>query len=890
MVGETRCGSKCELVQTRRNGAGFWVSEGKVPVAHVRKIVDEFRIVTLLKAAPQTTVFHAQDPRTDRSVVLKLLNVLGGQPAEENKARFEEGIRRVGESGLPFFPEVLDLGFTPDGRAFLVTSLEEGTPLVDLKGRAPEEILPPLATLAGCLAVMESLGLSHLNITPGNVLVLGENVLLLGLGSVDFLGEHMRHSPEWGAFAAPELVEGDSELGDPGPRSDLYSTALVAAQLLGATVQGGGTLQPVVQLPDSVRSALADPVGLEEVLATCVRRSPADRKVSLAELAETLRTGGESAPMPDLADLGAVGPASEKIAPPVLPERGGAPEIFDPNQTRPAMTPEELASFSVEPGASWEVEREAFSEEEAPATSQEPPPLPPPEEPPPLPVPKPEQSQTVAEPFPAEGGGGVASLPPAGEPEVPAGRAGRETPARGAPQAGPPAGGAPGRRTGTVASPPVERLFGLLREMDRRLLIGGGVVIVLFIGVIVFLFLGTGGVREVPPKLEIAEATPPAVVVVQPEPGEMETPEPVGPDPRIQEARIALDAGDLERAQKILAALTADDVAALDEQSRVAYDELEQALRGSARDRAIRSLDRGLKRGDIRRIRRAMQELDALPRSEISGVRGLSQKMNRARKALRLNTLLVRARKAGDHLQVIERAQALLAVLPAYTWAKTLRAEAAGKVEGQAEDAAAQGRYADALRMLEKEKALWPEREGLDGRIEKYRRLAQRDEQLEEVLRKAQEALDARDPARGLEILGTATPSGAYVERFQELQNRLESSLRARDSQPPRVVLKPGFKLRFKKNQSLEIPFRVTDDLGVKSVVGHVRKKGDRNYRKVPLRHVSGDEWVFDLTPELHGKSNVDLFVVAEDASGHKGVLGTGSRPLRVLRKRWYQK
>jgi len=178
----------------------------------------------------------------------------------------------------------------------------------------------------------------------------------------------------------------------------------------------------------------------------------------------------------------------------------------------------------------------------------------------------------------------------------------------------------------------------------------------------------------------------------------------------------------------------------------------------------------------------------------------------------------------------------------------------------------------------------------LDEQIDRYRTMAQQDQRLERVLRQAQEALTSGEPARGLNILDAVTATGPYVKRFAELRNRLEEALAARDAQPPRVLLKPGFKLRFKKNETLVIPFEVTDDLGVTGVVAHLRRKGERNYRQVPLRHVAGELWLLDLTPELHGNKNVELFVVASDSSGHRGVLGTAQRPLKVLRKRWYQK
>ncbi|NOZ95911.1 MAG: hypothetical protein GXP47_14400 [Acidobacteria bacterium] len=879
-------------------------------MVEARRIVDEFRILKLLKAAPQTTVFHAQNPQTGQLVVLKLLNALGGQPPEENRQRFLRAARTLREAGLPCLPEILDFGVTPDGRAFLVMSFDEGLPLTELEPKTAETVLPLLAGMADCLAGMARAGVVHHNLAPGNVDVIGGGVRLVGLGSAAFLGAGaagglMGHSPDWDAFAAPELMDAGLGAGQPPWKADLYSAALVACQALGASVETPGDANPAVVLPETVRTVVADPVGLEEVLATCLRHAPSERRVSLEELAETLRTGGEAAPMPDLADLGVPGPPSKGIAPPPIAEAGPTAEAFDPNRTRPSFTPEELASFVIEEEGEAPVPQgKTGTPDTAPGVRPGPPPLPgevesvlaeedlgtvmtpplsrkPAEEPPAAPVPPepPPSEDAVGAGPPGTGAGAGAPAPAAAATRVQAGwkvlvsRAGESF-----------------ERIRAAARPLLDRSVRFVREADRRLLIGvaAGVVLAVILVVVFVVLRGTGGTAGA--TRQAAEDLVPAVVVVQPESGEAEAPEAPQLDPRLEEARAALDAGDVAAARKTLSALGPEELAAFGEEDRAAYDDLKQALGASARDRAVHELDVGLRRGDIRRLRRAVRALEALPRSELRGVRGLRSKMKRARKALQIHTLLWRAKKAGDDLQVIERAGALLEVLPAYGRATTLRLEAAKSVEARAAEAADRGRHAEALSLLEKEHKLWPQRAGLDAEIGRYRQEVERQRHLDDTLERAQKALDAGDPKRGLTILESITPTGSYVARFQDLQARLRQSLRARDAEAPKVMLQPGFKLRFKKNQDLVIPFLVTDDLGVASVTVHIRRKGERNYREVPLHHASGDHWPLKLTPQLHGNTTVELFVTATDGSGHTGSLGTAQRPLKVLRKRWYQK
>ncbi len=239
-----------------------------------RKIVDELRIVTLLKAAPQTTVFHAQDPASGRDVVLKLLNALGGTVPEENRQRFLEDMARLRLVRLPCLPELMDYGFTPEGRAFLVTARRDGELLAQRLESPPGELLVVLGEMASCLAGMADQGLVHHNLSTSNVMVTQEGGLLVGLGSPSYLGSGetgalMGHSPEWDTFAAPELMDAKLGDGEPAWKADLYSAALVACQVLGAEVETVGAPEPVVTLPARVRDEVADP-GSPGICRLCV--------------------------------------------------------------------------------------------------------------------------------------------------------------------------------------------------------------------------------------------------------------------------------------------------------------------------------------------------------------------------------------------------------------------------------------------------------------------------------------------------------------------------------------------------------------------------------------------------------------------------------------------
>ncbi|GEM_PF-1159581 len=828
-----------------------------------RKIVDELRIVTLLKAAPQTTVFHAQDPASGRDVVLKLLNALGGTVSDENRKRFLEDMARLRLVRLPCLPELMDYGFTPEGRAFLVTVRREGGLLAQRKESPPGELLVVLGEVASCLAGMADRGLVHRNLSTSNIMVTPEGVLLLGLGSPSYLGSGetgalMGHSPEWDAFAAPELV--DTKLGGAGAawRADLYSAALVTCQVLGAEVEAVGAPEPVVTLPAGVRDEVADPVGLERVLGLALRRDPAARTLTLGGLAEALLTGGASAPgptpQPDPALESAVRKTGEtcRVAPPPAPAPPPPPPRLDPNQTHPAIDPAELSPTVAMPRDPGDGETSAKVQAPAPA--------------------------------PPEAGG----IPPAPPP----------------PTAKGPAGGPPDHRPGAVEPARAPEKKEKKEETERKkakplrpaagkdvprisrgaLLVALGVLGLVVAVVVLGLLLRSGG-RKKGTEPVAMEPSVVEVVEVREEP----TVAP-GLDPRLVAAQDALSRGDAAAARTALEGISAEEVTAFSEEERAIWDEVQQLQKGMTLETASRELEKGLASGSIRMIRRSLNALSDLPSREIAGVRGLKARMARAREILRTHTLMWRAKKSGDDLQVIERANVLIRDLPTYSGALKLREEAARNVETRAAGMEASGDLQGAIALLERLRMLWPDRQGLSERIQELRRKADRNEKLERILTRAEEALKAGDPERGLEILGSATPTAPYEGRFASLRTRLEKKLRAMDEQAPKVVLDPSATLRFKKNQTLAIPFQVTDDLGVASVKAMVRRRGEAEFREIPLEPTSGGRYVLLLTPAIHGNTTVEFWVLATDRSGHTGLLGTHMRPLKVLRKKWFQK
>jgi|HubBroStandDraft_3_1064219.scaffolds.fasta_scaffold00532_6 hypothetical protein len=252
-----------------------------------RELTDRYRLEKILGSSRGGTVLRAGDLRTGRTVAIKLITAEAVADPERARA-FARYADELAALRHPSLPAVLDSGFTTDGSAFLVCELLAGVSLETLAGEAPERILPLLGQILDGLETLAAHGLAHHNLTPSNLLVAAagepgqvgaaaatEQVKLLGLGSAAFRSaEPLAASGEAARFQAPEI-------GRPGNgagwQADLYSLAVAACQVLGATIVFGDAGGPGVQMPLALTFDLANDEALRRVLEACLRQDPAER-------------------------------------------------------------------------------------------------------------------------------------------------------------------------------------------------------------------------------------------------------------------------------------------------------------------------------------------------------------------------------------------------------------------------------------------------------------------------------------------------------------------------------------------------------------------------------------------------------------------------------------
>jgi serine/threonine-protein kinase len=221
--------------------------------------------------------------------------------AEMVEAFRREALHLARLAGHPNLIPVFDSHFD-GGLSFQLYPFVEGEDLDRILERAPlakEEALHMTAQLSSVLCHMESHGIVHCDISPGNIRIdTFGRYRLLDLGLSRDTAEPIA-TPAGGTplYTSPELLEGAL----PDPRSDLYALGLVLAEALtGCHLIEGDSPEAIRRchceatwrLPEAIQADAAVAQLLERLLA----RDPARRIGSAFELSARLAALGYERP------------------------------------------------------------------------------------------------------------------------------------------------------------------------------------------------------------------------------------------------------------------------------------------------------------------------------------------------------------------------------------------------------------------------------------------------------------------------------------------------------------------------------------------------------------------------------------------------------------------
>jgi len=268
----------------------------------------KYEIHRRIGAGAMGIVFEAWDPGIGRRVAVKTLkqDILDSPEAADVLARFRREAQAAGRLNHPNIVAVYELGET-DGITFIAMEYVDGKELKEFcdKGeRFPlAQAIRIITELLVALDVAHAAGVVHRDIKPGNIFLVGNNVVKVG----DFGVARVESS---------ELTQAGSVLGTPSymspeqicgqvvdGRADLFSAGVILYQLLtGEKPFQGNSLATIMHkllkeepTPPSVINVHVSPA-FDAVIAKALAKRPENRYQNGAEFAAAVRAASEQQP------------------------------------------------------------------------------------------------------------------------------------------------------------------------------------------------------------------------------------------------------------------------------------------------------------------------------------------------------------------------------------------------------------------------------------------------------------------------------------------------------------------------------------------------------------------------------------------------------------------
>jgi serine/threonine protein kinase len=254
-------------------------------------------------------VYKAQHAMLKRPTAVKLLPA--ERAAGRDLERFEREVQLTSTLTHPNTISVYDFGRTSEGSFYYAMEYLDGLDLQALVEKTgpqpPARVAHLLSQLCGALAEAHDVGLLHRDVKPANVFLcerggMRDVVKVLDFGLIKEFGSRSDDTPQTETnaivgtpmYLAPEAVTAPETMDG---RSDLYAVGALGYFLLtGAPPFSGKTLIDVccqhlhaAPMPPSARVASSIPAELEELIMSCLAKSPARRPADAATLQRALR-------------------------------------------------------------------------------------------------------------------------------------------------------------------------------------------------------------------------------------------------------------------------------------------------------------------------------------------------------------------------------------------------------------------------------------------------------------------------------------------------------------------------------------------------------------------------------------------------------------------------
>lgn len=257
-----------------------------------------YEIIETLGRGSMGTVYKALDPLIDRLVAIKAidLKVLTDEEKARYEARFYQEAKAAGRLSHPNLVTIHDLGEAGD-IAYIAMEFLEGHDLEHEKHVTIDRALNIAIQAAAGLHFAHEHGVVHRDIKPSNIMLLKNNQVKIcdfGIARVASSLLHTRTGIILGSplYMSPEQVQGETV----DRRSDVFSLGAVLHEMLAGQTPFAGDSAPSVMYhivhdapPKPSASNPEVPELLDNIVARCLAKKPAERYQTAAELEHDLR-------------------------------------------------------------------------------------------------------------------------------------------------------------------------------------------------------------------------------------------------------------------------------------------------------------------------------------------------------------------------------------------------------------------------------------------------------------------------------------------------------------------------------------------------------------------------------------------------------------------------
>ncbi|MBI2373066.1 MAG: serine/threonine protein kinase [Deltaproteobacteria bacterium] len=233
--------------------------------ALVGTILHGYRVVERVGEGAQSRVFRGRHMHLDREVAIKVLR--GTISASSSaRARLLREARVLTDLSHPNVIRVLDFGETTQGLPFLILEWLNGVPLRRfLKTERPSAALALAfaGQLAAALAAVHARGVTHRDVKPGNVMVVGkrgaEQLKLIDFGLAKVLDADKPLTAYGDVIGTPQYIAPESLVATTlaGPPADVYALGAIMFEVISGRPAFEGSLPEVL---DAHRHKTAPPL------------------------------------------------------------------------------------------------------------------------------------------------------------------------------------------------------------------------------------------------------------------------------------------------------------------------------------------------------------------------------------------------------------------------------------------------------------------------------------------------------------------------------------------------------------------------------------------------------------------------------------------------------